>query len=572
MIKPLLTLILFLLAFGVYSQNFEWVRTFGGNQLDVVNAMTVDDSGNVVTTGYYYGISDFDPSTGISSDTSNGNADLFVQKMDASGNFKWAVSLGSNINDQSLAIETTPQGDIYITGSFSDTVDFDPGPFVRNLISINGSDAFVVHLAPDGTYRFAKAIRSVGVNGPEEGRGIAASIYRNKIYTVGRFNSTADFDPGPGVRYLFSLGGSYDVYLTSWTPAGVFHSARSFGGTQDDVPNSIFAKDDNIYICGYFSGTVNFDPNGGLAFLTSASGSRDGFIMKFERGGVVLNWARKIGGNLNDDCFAVSVDDSKNVYTTGEFKGTVDFDPGPGIDNRTAVGGSDIFIHKMDSMGNYLWVRTFGDTATDRGKEITIDQYGSIYTTGVFSGTVDFDPDSSVFNLTSVGKEDIFVHKMDASGKLEWAHAFGSSFSDSAMSITVDRNGNIYTAGVFQDTVDFDTGTGVSQRSSNGSFDVFVHKMSQPLATTNHQFFSHSNLDSDLRVYPNPTSSSLFIDLNPNLGPSEIIVHDLHGRIIYQTSFSQSDLKMIEFNYPVGIYFLSVLTPNSKSTIKVVKE
>jgi hypothetical protein len=112
------------------------------------------------------------------------------------------------------------------------------------------------------------------------------------------------------------------------------------------------------------------------------------------------------GGN------SIAIDNKGNIFTTGSFRESVDFDPGIGMANLSAIGESDIFIQKLDENGNFLWAKSFGGNLSDVGSSIFIDTVGDVFTTGSLRGTVDFDPGTDVKNLTSVGGEDIFVHKM----------------------------------------------------------------------------------------------------------------------------------------------------------------
>jgi hypothetical protein len=106
----------------------------------------------------------------------------------------------------------------------------------------------------------------------------------------------------------------------------------------------------------------------------------------------------------------MTVDASGNVYTTGVFSDTVDFNPGAGTFNLNSEGGYDVFVQKLDASGNFVWAKAFGSTSNDQGSSIRLDALGNVYTTGYFSGTVDFDPGAGSFNLT--GSFDVFVHKI----------------------------------------------------------------------------------------------------------------------------------------------------------------
>ncbi|MDP6288444.1 MAG: SBBP repeat-containing protein, partial [Acidimicrobiales bacterium] len=121
------------------------------------------------------------------------------------------------------------------------------------------------------------------------------------------------------------------------------------------------------------------------------------------------------GSGSNDQGHSVVVDSSGNVYTTGKFYGTVDFDPGAGTTNLTSNGGRDAFVSKLDSSGNYVWAKSFGDSGNDSGAWVAVDSSGNVYTTGNFGVTVDFDPGAGTANLTSNGQQDGYVLKLDSS-------------------------------------------------------------------------------------------------------------------------------------------------------------
>ena len=111
----------------------------------------------------------------------------------------------------------------------------------------------------------------------------------------------------------------------------------------------------------------------------------------------------------------------------GSFQGTADFDPGAGTFNLTSAGDYDIFISKLDSSGNFVWAKSLGGTGYDVSYGIALDSGGNVYTTGSFSGTVDFDPGAGTFNLTSAGTGDIFVSKLDSNGNFVWARSLGGT-------------------------------------------------------------------------------------------------------------------------------------------------
>ena len=144
-------------------------------------------------------------------------------------------------------------------------------------------------------------------------------------------------------------------------------------------------------------------------------------------------------------------------------------------------GGYDIFIQKLNANGDLIWVKQMGGTSNDQGISITGDGDGNIYLTGNFKNTVDFDPDSGVYNLTSYGGSDMFIQKLDSLGNFLWVGQMGGSQNHIAMSIALDKQNNIYTTGYFKDTVDFDPGPAVFNLISSDAsgYDIFVQKLRQ---------------------------------------------------------------------------------------------
>ena len=183
------------------------------------------------------------------------------------------------------------------------------------------------------------------------------------------------------------------------------------------------------------------------------------------------------GGNSHTINSSVAVDSSGNVYTTGGFIGTVDFDPGSGTLNLISAGSADVFVSKLNSSGNLIWAKKFGGTSEDVGHSLTVDSTGNVYTTGFFQGTADFDPSDQTSNLTSVDGNDVFLSKLNSSGNLTWVKKFGGNLAQVGYSITGDSSGNVYASGSFQSEVDFDPSDVTTNFSAKGATDVFVLKL-----------------------------------------------------------------------------------------------
>ncbi len=173
---------------------------------------------------------------------------------------------------------------------------------------------------------------------------------------------------------------------------------------------------------------------------------------------------------------AVEIDDEGNTYLLGYFRGTVDFDPGEGVEERTPVGHSGMFLASYDPDGVFRFVKVFGGEGTDDARDMVIDAEGNVHITGRFYGTVDFDPDEGVAERTSNGSSDIFVVSFDRDGRFRQVFTIGADQGDMGTGIAVDASGNIFLTGNYfplSDPIDFDPGDGVEERMRAG-IGIFV--------------------------------------------------------------------------------------------------
>jgi len=443
----------------------------GGTSVDLGYSVAADGFGNVYTAGYFSGTVDFDPGAGIVNLVSAGGSDIFISKLDAAGNFVWAKNMGGTGNDQGNSIAVDASGNVYTTGYFQGTADFNPGTEIVNLVFTGGNDIFISKIDAAGNFVWAKSMG--GINS-DVGFSIAVDGSGN-VYTTGVFSETADFDPGAGTVNLVAAG-STDIFVSKLDASGNFVWAKSMEGTLSDGGASISVDGSgNVYTTGYFQGTVDFDPGAGIVNLISAGGE-DVFISKLDASGNSV-WAKRMGGTLSDIGNSLAVDGAGNVYTTGNFSGTVDFDPGAGTVNLISAGGADIFVSKLNASGNFVWAKRTGGTGAEIGSSIAIDASGNVYTTGYYNGTVDFDPGAGTVNLVSAGSVDIFVSKSDAAGNFIWAKSMGGTGIDVGYSIAIDAPGNVYTTGYFQQTSDFDPSAATASLVSAGNIDIFVSKL-----------------------------------------------------------------------------------------------
>jgi len=467
----ILLLSMFFPVIGITNaQSPEWVmaKAMGGSENESGHSITLDASGNIYTTGYFQGTVDFDPGAGTFDLTSDGEADIFISKLNGSGSFEWALSMGGTDEDFGYSIALDASGNVYTTGNFQGTADFNPGAGVFNLTSVADWDIFISKLDNSGNFVWAKAISGTNT---DQSNTIALDASGN-VYTTGWFGNTTDFDPGAGVFNLTSAGDN-DIFISKLDNAGNFVWAKAMGGTGADDGNSIaLDASGNVYTTGDFSSTADFDPGAGVFNLTSAGGT-DIFISKLDNTGNFV-WAKAMGGTGGDYGNEIDLDASGNVYTTGYFNNTADFDPGAGVFNLTSAGNHDIFISKLDNTGNFVWAKAMGGTDVDHSNSIAVDASGNVYTTGFFKITADFDPGTGIFNLISFGTSDIFISKLDESGNFVFALNAGGTAGESGNSIALDASGNSFLTGSFvSPSISF----GSISLTNAGVSDIYIAKV-----------------------------------------------------------------------------------------------
>ncbi len=508
--KSTLTKILIIVFFTIgirtqfsYAQlQLDWVFQIGSDRAHFIggtNCVAIDTAGNVYIAGSFQNTADFDPGPDTVILTSGGSFDMFIAKYDKHGSYIWAQNMPAPSSQQAEAIAVDASGNVYITGSFSNTVDFDPGTGTSSFTSKGSNDIFITKYDTDGKYLWVKAIGGTGL---DRGADIAVDA-SGSVYVTGRFADTVDFDPGGNVENHVSNGNA-DIFITKYDTEGNYLWAKSIGGSGLDQSNSLVCdRDGNIFITGAYQQTVDFDP-GPLTTNLISNGGGDIFLARYNTNGD-FSWAKSMGGaSTNDAGNSIALDAVENIYITGRFGATVDFNPDAGIADLTARAGTDIFTAKYDGNGNYIWAFRMGGEALsgalipssalgNAGSGITVIG-GDIYITGEYRGTGDFDPGPDSTILTSSGDltdYNIFIGHYDTSGSYVWAAGMGSLGRDRGYAIAANAAGDVHVTGDFSYTVDFDPGSdtlnltsyNITHHDINYS-DLFVMKLNLPPCAT----------------------------------------------------------------------------------------
>lgn len=386
----------------------------------------------------------------------------------------WSKHFEGNYNESAQSIITDTAGNIYATGYFTGTVDFDPGPGVTSITAtFSVSTGFVMKMDDNGDLVWVKTF---GSGNPVDSKSIALDNAGN-IYVAGMFQSITDFDPGVGVFTMNALAGS-DGFVLKLNSAGDFSWAKAISSGATGIAQSVATdKIGNVYIAGSFQGTADMDPDTTVSFNITASGN-DLFITKLDTAGIFV-WAKSVGSAGNSiDNNHIAVDSIGNVYAAGRFLITADFNPGAAVNNLTSAGNQDIYLLKLDASGNYSFAKSMGAANNDYANSIALDPSGNILFTGKFQNTFDFDPSAGSAVLTAT-TWDVFICKFDNAGNFTWVKQLSGVGNAYGTAITSDVDGNVYTMGNFEGNLDVNPGAAslTLVAASSGYADGFVSKL-----------------------------------------------------------------------------------------------
>ncbi len=492
-------IILLFIEICVFAQqpDWQWVAHAGGSARDHGQDITIDDMGNIFIVGSFEENIIFDPYTL----TSNGLYDIFIAKIDESGNWIWADNVFGNYDDHGIEICNDPYGNLYITGFFNNSISFGS----TELISNGSRDIFIAKLNQNNEWEWAKNAGGIEM---DIGYGICSDSEGN-AYITGIFRDTASF----GSINLTSCGET-DVFIAKLDVNGNWLWVNEINGSDLVYGIGICTdSNNNIYATGSFQETATFGP-----FSLTSSGDNDVFVSKMSSDGNWI-WVNCSIASLRATSKDIIEDTDGNVYIIGSFVSDVSF----GDINLSSVGWDDVFVAKIDEYGNWIWANKAGGISIDFGNGICIDNLGNLYITGSFYSYAIYFGDLSVI---TEGWSDIFIAKMDNSGNWIWVESAGSSGSDSGQNLISNSNGNVYLTGSFLNTAYF----GDYEISSFDEQDIFVANLSENCSIENNIIVIDN---ARITNYPNPFNPNTTIEFNIlNHSNVELAIYNIKGQKI----------------------------------------
>jgi hypothetical protein len=376
-----------------YAQDdsLVWVRRMGGDaqtgagMADGGRKIEVDAGGNVYVAGDFIGSADFGSTTLFTA----GDRDAFVARLDASGTIQWAKDWGTTANESGAGAGVDSAGNVYALafswGTAFDILKFNPSGSLGWSKSIAANPQFPSgDLAADaagnvlvagsfsGTVDFDPGPKTKSVSSGPSCCGVNEAAFALKLNSDGKFGWVSPF--------VGQVVGSTKGY--AWATSVTLDS----GG--------------NVLVGGSYDNAVDFNPGSGTTTLPTIGG---GFVSKLSSSGG-LAWARALETTSPIYVYGLDVDTAGSVYASGSFHGTVDLNPSAGTHTRTTAGSSDVFVMRLTSAGNFTWGETFGGTGHDVGWGIAAEADGDVHVAGAYQGTVDFDPDPlATYTLSTPG-------------------------------------------------------------------------------------------------------------------------------------------------------------------------
>ena len=255
------------------------------------------------------------------------------------------------------------------------------------------------------------------------------------------------------------------AFIVKYDAAGNVIWATSFSGGYGEIITSCVNDNlGNLYVTGYYGSTSLIL---GSDTLINA-GSYDVFIIKYSPSGNVL-WAKSAGNTTFDKGKSIAIDDAGHIYVTGFYDSSpISFD-GFTLPN---AGNYDLFIVKLDTLGNTMWAESIGSTGLESGSNVVFDNSGNFYLTGAFNSP-SVIIGGVTYNNTSAGSNDVFLTKYNANGTVIWTRTGAGTYSDGDHNAATDLAGNVYLTGTYaSSSIVFGTDTLIN----TGVRDIFIVK------------------------------------------------------------------------------------------------
>ncbi|MDC3961527.1 hypothetical protein [Polyangium jinanense] len=425
-----------------------WQKKLGGPGFQMARHLAQGDDGTLVLTGHFDGTLNL----GDKDLTSKGGNDVFIASYSQEGQHRWSTSFGGALDEDVTRAAIDAKGAMYVLAQFQQTVDFGGGP----LVSAGGHDVAILKLTSWGKLEWSVPFGGALTDVP----GAIAVGADGNIYVVGQFNGSAAI----GSKTLTAVGES-DLFVLSLTPSGSVRWAKSIGGLGHDSGTAAAVDAaGNVYVAGYFEGTVDF----GLpmpAMPIKATGS-DAFVTSFDADGEV-RWMQLVSGAAVDRLHDLAVRGDRVVFAG---RGTASTRIGDQVFDASDSTG---LVGAFDTGGKLAWANLFGGDGDGTGENVAIAADESIVVSGEISLGSAFGASAPA---TAPGTDHAFVAILERDGKPRWSKVFSSSDKAFATGVAAPAHGFALVAGWFLGELD----VGAEKLKSEGGLDGFLLRVAPP--------------------------------------------------------------------------------------------
>jgi len=430
---------------------WQWARDSRSNNTEAAFDAAVNPStGDVFITGLYSG--GLNGAAAFNSATftaTNGSTDIYIAKYNSTGTFQWAIEIGGTGADGGRSIALDAAGNIYITGYFNGTVDFDPSAGVFNITSTAGQDAFIAKYSPAGAFLWAA--RGGGAS-TDIGYGIYADA--NGVYITGAYVASAVFRSSGTSTVTASTAATpvnNNVFVAKYDQNGIVQWVASAGSNSAEEGFDVTADANRVYVVGDYRNALSiYNSAGALQAVTlpiQSSPNTDIFVIAYTQAGG-FSWATNASAAGNDQGRGIT-SDGTDIYIAGGISNNANFpNPAPVV-TQTVVGGIDAFAAKLDgTTGTYQWVRHIRGTGAvnDVVNSIVYHPLGRVYLAGYYNGSLNFTIAGGPI-LTAVNSTDLFVASFTSNNAFYYALSGGGTGVDNAYGLGLNNVADVYIGG-----------------------------------------------------------------------------------------------------------------------------
>ncbi len=517
----ILKVILFL-SFGLcetgHSQNWDWFLTLGDTGQESAQGLVAASDGALYVYGTFTGEWELGPNTL----SSVGEDDVFLLKIQPDQEVEWAFNAGSNLDDQMVAVTTTPDGHLLTTGTYWQSIQL--GALSLNA-TLNAKGIYFAQLDDDGQVLWAK-----GINGTDLKQVEALEVDdEGNSYLTGYFSGMLVVEDQE-----ISARGETDLFLVSYDSIGELRWVQRAGYSGDTRALALeFHPESGLIVAGIFNDTTLITDT----LLPAETYDDDVFIASYNQQGEA-QWVHKAGGVLDESITHLATDEAGNIYVTGYLVGVMDLHNGQAIQSNTT--NSDFYLLKYSSEGAVIWAFAYGGDEVQQTRGLALAK-NQILLSGYFRGPMSF---GSV-TLDAGNNIQGFVAGFDEDGQPKWGFKIAGDGLVLPVDLVQGTEGELYLAGSFSENLYFDE----TQNNAAGNYDLFIGRLADAVTPVNEV----SDSTEMVTVFPNPAKGQLLI--RTAIRKYDLALINPNGKLVFT---GQNETAISLEGLPTGVYILLV--------------